>query len=168
MNFIINVFVLFVLIVFAQVCANAKIDSKSSENQKQYGKELVTKQFSDDKKDFAGKKIYQCPYYGWQVEILYRDGKSISETARPKGDKVKKEIITESEANLIADLLYPRKERGPYRKQIKNANFISHFFEHGVVSYEMRLDKRRKKQIGISPETMSHPYQTGKQKRVGQ
>ena len=58
-------------------------------------------------------------------------------------------MISEREANAIADMLYPRKERGRYRKQIKNAHFLSHFFEHGVVSYEMQLDARRKHHIGV-------------------
>ncbi len=125
------------------------LGNKVSENQKQYGKELISKQFSDNEKNFSGKKIYQFPLQGWQLEAIYRDGKSFSETARPRGNKVKKPMITEREANVIADIMYPRKERGKYRKQINNANFVSHFFEDGVVSYEMKLDGRRKNHIGV-------------------
>ena len=129
--------------------ALAIIGNKVHENQKQYSKELISKEFINEHRNFTGKKIYQFPLHGWQVEVLYRDEKSFSETARPKGKKVTKNIITEKEANVIADILYPRKERGAYRKQIDNANFVSHFFEYGVVSYEMQLDKRRKKHIGV-------------------
>ena len=127
----------------------ARLGNKVNENQKQYNKELVSKQFSEDEKNFSGKKIYQFPLQGWQVETIYRDGKSFSETARPRGNKVKKQMITEKEANVIADMLYPRKERGKYRKQINNANFVSHFFEDGVVSYEMQLDGKRKNHVGV-------------------
>ena len=127
----------------------AKLGNKVSENQRQYGKELITKQFSEGEKNFAGKKAYQFPLYGWQVEAIYKDGRAFSETARPKGNKVQKQMITEREANVIADILYPRRERGQYRKQVDNANFVSHFFEHGVVSFEMQLDKRRKNHLGV-------------------
>lgn len=129
--------------------ALAKLGNKINDNQRQYGKELSSEQFSEKNKNFAGKKIYQLPQFGWQVETIYRDSKSFSETARPIGHKVKKEMISEGEANAIADMLYPRKERGKYKKQIKNAHFISHFFEHGVVSYEMKLDKKGKKHLGV-------------------
>lgn len=127
----------------------AKLGNKPNENQREYGTELVSKQFSDNNRNFSGKKIYQFPLYGWQLEAIYRDGKSFSESARPRGNKVKKQIITEREANVISDMLYPKKERGKYRKQIKNAHFISHFFENGVVSYEMLLDKRGKHHVGV-------------------
>src|SRR3989338_8874602 len=127
----------------------ARLENKITENQRQYGNELVSKQFSDNNRNFSGKKTYQFPLYGWQLEAIYRDGKSFSESARPRGNKVKKQIITEREANIISDILYPKKERGKYRKQIKNAHFISHFFENGVVSYEMLLDKRGKNHLGI-------------------
>ncbi len=129
--------------------ALSKLDNKVNDNQRQYGKELSSEQFSEKNKNFAGKKIYQLPQFGWQVEAIYRDSKSFSETARPIGNKVKKEMISEGEANAIADMLYPKKERGKYKKQIKNAHFISHFFEHGIVSYEMKLDKRGKKHLGV-------------------
>jgi hypothetical protein len=131
------------------LCAASKLGNKVSENQKLYGKELVTKQFSEDKKDFSGKKTYDFPMHGWQLEVIYRDGESYSEVVRPKGNKIKKPMIAEKEANVIADVLYPRKERGPYRKQVKNANFLSHFFDQGVVSYEMQLDIRRKTHICV-------------------
>lgn len=129
--------------------AIAKLDNKVNENQKQFGYEIKSKQFSDEGKNFSGKKVYHFPLFGWMLDVIYRDGRSFSESARPKGDKVKKYLITEKEANIVADVLYPKKERGAYRKQIKNANFISHFFERGVVSYEMVLDKRRKNHIGV-------------------
>ena len=128
----------------------ASLGAKINENGWQYGKELITKQFSkDDGRKFAGKKVYPFPRHGWQVEVLYRDGKSYSEVARPKGDKVAKKILSIAEANVIADMLYPKKERGSYRKQIDNAHFISHFFEHGVVSFEMQLDNRKKHHLGV-------------------
>ena len=125
------------------------LENRVNENQKQYGKELINKQFSDSERNFSGKKVYNFPLYGWQVEALYRDGKSISESVRPKGSKVLKEMISEKEANIIADIMYPKKERDSYKKQIVNAHFISHFFEHGVVSFEMKLDKRGKNHIGV-------------------
>lgn len=131
------------------LCAASKLGNTVSENQRLYGKELVTKQFSESDKNFSGKKTYDFPLHGWQMEVIYRDGESYSEVVRPKGNKIKKTMIIEKEANVIADMLYPRKERGPYRKQVNNANFLSHFFEKGVVSYEMQLDKRRKKHIGV-------------------
>ena len=129
--------------------AQARLGNKASDNQRQYGNELSSKQFSEANRNFSGKKAYQLPLYGWQVETIYRDGRVFSETARPRGNKVKKQIISEREANVIADMLYPRKERGQYRKQIKNAHFISHFFEEGVVSYEMQLDKKGKSHVGV-------------------
>ena len=127
----------------------ARLENKVSENARQYGNELDSKQFSDSNRNFSGKKTYRLPLYGWQVEAIYRDGKSFSESARPRGNKFKREMISEKEANVIADMLYPRKERGRYRKQIKNAHFVSHFFEPGVVSYEMQLDKRKKHHVGV-------------------
>ncbi len=129
--------------------AFAKLDNKINENERQYGKAINEKQFSDKKNDFAGKIYYNFPLHGWEIVALYRDGKVISEAVRPIGHKVKKEMISEREANVIADIIYPRKERGHYKKQITNANFISHFFDEGVISYEMQLDKRRKKHLGI-------------------
>ena len=131
------------------ISAQARLENKVSENQRQYGKELISKQFSDSNRNFSGKKTYPLSLYGWQIEAIYKDGKSFSESARPRGNKVKKEMIPEREANVIADILYPRKERGRYKKQIKNAHFLSHFFEHGVVSYEMQLDKKGKNHLGV-------------------
>ena len=128
---------------------NAAIGNKINENQKQYGKETDSIDFSEKSRTFAGKKTYKFPLYDWDVEVLYRDGFSYSESARPKRVFVNKKMISEKEANIIADLLYPKKERGPYKKQIKNAKFISHFFEHGVISFEMKLDEKRKKHLGI-------------------
>ena len=136
-------------ILLFQGNAYARLENKVSENQRQYGRELVSKDFSGNNRNFSGKKTYNFPLYGWQVETIYRDGRSFSESARPRGNKVKKEMISEKEANAIADMLYPRKERGRYRKKIKNAHFLSYFFEHGVVSYEMQLDKRKKHHIGV-------------------
>ena len=121
----------------------ARIKSDLNENKRLYGKELNVKPFPVDSKNFSGRITYQLPNSEWQVEVLYRDKKSISESARPKAPNVKKRVITESEANVFADMLFPKKDRGPYRKQIKNANFVSHFFEYGLVSYEMQLDSRR-------------------------
>ena len=140
------------LIVFVLVnksTSYASLDNKISENQKQYGKELESRQFSETDRHFSGEKIYLFSLYGWQVQVLYKDGRSFSESARPKGNNVKKEMISEKEATVIADILYPRKKRGSYKKQITNAHFISHFFEHGVVSFEMKLDKRGKKHVGV-------------------
>jgi hypothetical protein len=128
----------------------AALGNNISENQRQFGREVISKQFSDGWRDFSGKKVYELPLFGWQVEVLYRDGKSYSETARPKGNKVKKNLLAEQEANVIADVLYPKEDRGGYRKQVKNANFVSHFFEHGLVSYEMQLDKKRRNYVGIA------------------
>ena len=125
------------------------LENKVTENEKQYGKELSSSQFSESSKSFAGKKVYQFPLYGWQVEAIYRDGKVISESTRPKGKKIIKSLLSEKEGNTIADIMYPKKERGPYKKQIKNAHFISHFFEHGVVSFEMKLDKNGKNHLGV-------------------
>ena len=136
-------------ILLFESSVQARLENSVRENQRQYGNELISKQFSDSNKNFSGKKTYQLSLYGWQLEAIYRDGRSFSESARPRGNKVKKQMITEREANAIADMLYPRKERGRYRKQIKNAHFISHFFEDGVVSYEMQLDKRGKNHIGV-------------------
>src|SRR3989338_11253609 len=144
-----NIFIVLFIIIFLSNHAFAKLGNKVSENQRQYSKELITKQFSESEKNFAGKKAYQFSLYGWQVEAIYKDGRAFSETARPKGNKVTKQMITEKEASVIADMLYPRKERGQYRKQVDNANFVSHFFEHGVVSFEMQLDKRRKNHLGV-------------------
>ena len=144
-----NFFIFLASLLLFQSTAHAKLENSVKENQRQYGRELSSKQFSDNNRNFSGKKTYQFSLYGWQVEAIYRDGESFSESARPRGNKVKKEMITEREANAIADMLYPRKERGRYRKQIKNAHFLSHFFEHGVVSYEMQLDKRKKSHIGV-------------------
>ena len=143
--------VIIIILIFLMNTANAfaKIGNKVYEDEKQYGKELERKQFSENKKDFAGKIYYNFPQYSWQILALYRDGKAISETVRPRGNKIKKDILTEKEANVIADIIYPRKERGLYKKQIKNANFISHFFDNGVVSYEMKLDRRRRNHVGV-------------------
>lgn len=127
----------------------AKLGNKANENRRQFGEELKSNQFSEEERNFSGKKTYEFPLFGWQVEVIYRDGRSFSEAARPKGPKVKKYMLSEREANVISDILYPKKKRGPYRKKVKNANFISHFFEHGVVSYEMQLDKKRRNHIGV-------------------
>ena len=140
---------LLTLILLLSSGALAKLGNRPGENERQYGDEIVSKQFSDDKRDFTGKKVYALPFFGWQLEIIYTNGRSFSETARPKGNKVKKSILTEKEANTIADFLFPRKTRGPYKKQVVNANFVSHFFENGVVSYEMQLDKKRKNHTGV-------------------
>lgn len=142
-------YILILSIFLFQFPVNAKIGNKLADNQKQYGKELSSKSFSDDKKNYAGRAIYQFPLYGWQVETLYKDNLSFSETVRPKGSKVSKNLLTEYEAASIAALAYPRVERGPYRKQVKNAHFISHFYEFGVVSLEMKLDSSRKKHVGV-------------------
>ena len=130
---------------------SAKLTNNVHENKRQYGSEVITKYFSEEEgRSFTGKKVYQLPFFGWQVEVLYTNGMSFSEAARPKGNKVNKQLITEKEANAIADFLFPKKERGAYRKQVTNVNFISHFFESGVVSYEIKLDDRRKRQLGVS------------------
>lgn len=139
---------LFLIILFSNN-AFATLGNSVNENKRLFGNELVTKQYSDEKKDFTGKIKYQFPYFGWQLETLYIDGKVISEAVRPQGSKVIKKMITERDANVIADVLYPKKERGSYRKQVVNANFISHFFENGVISYEMQLDSRRKNHVGV-------------------
>ncbi len=139
---------LFIVSLFTSP-VHASLNNDVNANKKQFGGEISSKEYSDGKRNFIGKKVYQSSFFGWQVEAIYKDGKSFSETARPKGNRVKKNMITEQEANVIADILYPRKNRGSYRKQIKNANFVSHFFEYGVVSYEMELDKRRKKHLGV-------------------
>ncbi len=140
---------LFILVMLCVGSVKAMLSNTVNENKKQFGNELDTKDFSGKNRDFCGKKSYPFSLYGWQVEAIYTDGKSFSETARPKGGKVTKEMISEKEANAIADILYPKKERGRYRKQIDNANFVSHFFENGVVSFEMQMDKRRKRHIGV-------------------
>ena len=140
---------LFILLALFSNPSFAKIGNKVNENEKQYGKELERKQFSEKKKDFAGKIYYNFPLHGWQIVALYKDGKVISETVRPRGNKVKKDMIAEREANVIADIIYPRKKRGLYKKQITNANFISHFFNNGVISHEMQMDKRRRKHLGV-------------------
>ena len=151
MKNLVGIKICFLLLLLLSIynCALAKLGDKPSESQKQYGKELVTKDFSSGNRIFSGKKVYSFPLYGWQIEAIYREGMSFSESVRPKGNKVQKQIITEREANVIADLVYPKKERGPYRKQVKNANFVSHFFEHGVISYEMQLSKARKHYVGV-------------------
>ena len=142
--------ILLFVILYMPSSALAELGNSVKENQKQFGREVSSKQFSDDDdRNFSGKKVYHFPLYGWQLETLYIDGDSVSETARPKGSIFKKEMLTERESNVIADMLYPKRDRGRYRKQVKNANFISHFFEDGVISYEMKLDKRRKHHIGI-------------------
>jgi len=143
-------YILITAILLFQLPVSAKIGNKPADNQKQYGKEISSKNYCEDKKNYAGKAIYQFPLYGWQIETIYKDGKSFSETVRPKGSKVSKRLLTEYEAASIAAIAYPREERGPYRKQVKNAHFISHFYEFGVVSLEMQLDKSRKKQTGVT------------------
>lgn len=146
----VSVFFAFVIFfLFSQSCLFAKLGNNTSENRKQFGNEIITETFTEGEKNFSGKKTYQLAYFGWQLEAIYKDGESFSEVARPKGNRVTKQLITENEANVIADVLFPKKDRGPYRKQVKNANFISHFFEYGVVSYEMRLDSRRKNHVGV-------------------
>ncbi len=140
---------LLLFVAFYVSPANAMLGNNVNENKRQFGKELDTKDFTGKNGDFCGKKSYPFSLYGWQVEAIYADGKSFSETVRPKGGKVTKEMISEKEANSIADMLYPKKERGRYRKQIDNANFVSHFFEYGVISFEMQMDKRRKRHIGV-------------------
>ncbi len=140
---------IFYLLLCMTLPLQAKIGNKLTENEKQYGKDISTRQFSDDKKNFSGKVIYQFPLHGWQVESIYRDGKSFSETIRPKGSKVNKKLLTEKEASSIASISYPREDRGLYRKQVKNAHFISHFYDNGVVSLEMKLDSSRKKHTGV-------------------
>ena len=147
MKFILYIFLIVIVFTFTPVFA--RLGSKVNQNQKQFGNETISKQFSENGEDFSGKKVYQFPLFGWQVEAIYKDGRSISEACRPKGNKVKKKMISEQEANVIVDFLYPRKERGHYRKQVKNANFVSHFFENGLISYEMQLDGRRNKYIGV-------------------
>jgi hypothetical protein len=145
-----NYFILLITtILLFQFPVSAKIGNKLADNQKQYGKEMSSKNYCDDKKNYAGKAVHQFPLYGWQVETIYKDGMSFSETVRPKGSKVTKKIITEYEAASIAAVAYPREERGPYRKQVKNAHFISHFYEFGVVSLEMLLEKSKKKHVGV-------------------
>ena len=141
--------VIFIVLLFTPNQAFASLRNNISENKRKYGKEIITKAFNDEEKKFSGKKIYQFQMFGWQVESIFRDGRVFSETARPRGPKVKKLLIAEREANTIADILFPRDMRGAYKKQINNANFISHFFEHGVVSFEMELDKKRKKHVGV-------------------
>jgi len=132
-----------------QLPSLAKIQNTTKDNEKQFGKEIISKQFTDDKWKFNGKKVYKCPLFGWQIEALFKDGKSYSESARPKEKNAKKDLITEQEANVIADMLFEKKDRGDYRKQVKNAHFISHFFENGVISYEMKLDASGKNHIGV-------------------
>jgi hypothetical protein len=141
--------VIFITLLLYPTQAISSLRNNVNENKRKYGKEITTKAFNEEERKFSGKKIYQFPMLGWQVESIFRDGRVFSETARPKGQKVKKLLITEREANTIADVLFPRDMRGAYKKQINNANFISHFFEHGVVSFEMELDKKRKKHVGI-------------------
>lgn len=142
-------FLLFIAVLFP-IGSFAKLGNTINDNRRQYGKELITKAYSEEDRHFSGRKVYPLWLFGWEVEAIFRDGKTFSETARPKGSKVKKKLITEREANVIADMLFPKNDRGSYRKQIKNANFISHFFENGVVSFEMELDKRRKSHVGIT------------------
>lgn len=149
MKYTIITLLVFVLALINPFSAKAKIHNSVKENENQYGKEIVSKQFTDNFWKFAGKKVYNCPLFGWQIEVLFKDGKSYSETARPKGKRVKKDLITEQEANVIADMLFAKANRGPYKKQIKNAHFISHFFDNGVISYEMQLDSRGKNHIGV-------------------
>ena len=146
---LLSFFLIFSVLFLFHNDAQARLGNSVKENQRQYGSELVSKDFSENSRNFSGKKTYNLPLYGWQIEAIYRDGKSFSESARPRGNKVRKEMISEREANVIADMLYPRKERGRYRKQINNAHFLSHFFEEGVVSYEMQLDHRKKNHIGV-------------------
>ena len=141
--------ILLLVFLLVQIPANGKIGNTLSENSKLYGNELSSRDFSDDKKNFSGKKVYQFPYFGWQIESIYKNGKSFSETIRPKGGKVARKTITEQEASTIAASVYPREQRGMYRKQVKNAHFISHFYENGVVSLEMLLDKSRKNHVGV-------------------
>ncbi|GEM_PF-3595561 len=142
--------VIFIVLLFSPIQVFPSLRNSINENKRKYGKEIITKAFNNEEKKFSGKKIYQFPMLGWQVESIFRDGRVFSETARPKGSKVSKLLITEREANTIADVLFPKNIRGAYKKQINNANFISHFFEHGVVSFEMELDKKRKRHVGIT------------------
>ncbi len=83
-----------------QAAAQARLENKVSENQRQYGSELDSKQFSDSNRNFSGKKTYKLSLYGWQVEAIYRDGKSFSETARPRGNKFKNEDANDEKLNF--------------------------------------------------------------------
>ena len=104
------IIILFILLALFPIPSFAKIGNKIHENERQYGKELEKKQFSEQKKDFAGKIYYNFPLQGWQIIALYRDGKVISETIRPRGHMVKKDMISEREANAIADIGWSRKK----------------------------------------------------------
>lgn len=142
------IFVMCLIFIFNNY-SYAMVNNSIRENERQYGKSISSTQYSQSWFKYSGKEIYQHPFFGWQVEVLYKDGKSIAETARPKGKNVKKPMISEQEANVIADSLFTKRDRGDYKKQVKNANFISHFFENGVVSYEMKLDDRKRNYMGI-------------------
>lgn len=136
------------LIFFAHLPAKSKIRSTFDENKKNLGKLIDKEIYNDDKESFAGRVFYKLLNSDWNVEVLYKDNLSYSETARPTSSSTKK-IIQQAEANIIADTLFPVAIRGPYKKMVKNAKFISHFFNNGVVSFEMQLDKRGKNHIGI-------------------
>lgn len=151
MRSIFKITILLLLFSYAIPSSNAKLKNTVKENKKQYGRGHDVEEYSKERGSFTGKIKYKLPYLdGWDVEAIYTRGKAYSETARPIENKAKKTIITEKEANVIADILYPKKYRGRYRKQMKNARFISHFFENGVVSYEMKLDASGKNHIGIN------------------
>ena len=101
-------YILIISILLFQFPVSAKIGNKPTDTPKQYGKEISSHNSCEDKKNYAGKAIYPFPLYGWQVETIYKDGKSFSETARPKGSKVSKRLLTEYEAASIAAITYPR------------------------------------------------------------
>lgn len=144
------------LLPLAGVC---KLNSSLTQNKWLYGKELKITQFSDSMKNFNGKITYKVPNTDWNVLVTYTNGKSFAEAARPSSTS-RRRFLSQSNANAVADTLFPKKDRGIYRKQVKNARFISHFFQNGVVSFEMKLDPKNKSHIGIEGVRV-HKYQNG-------
>ena len=101
------------------------------------------------KGDLLEKIKYRVPKNDWHIEAIFANGIAFSETARPTVVSRKK-AISLVEANVIADYLFPKKDRGRYRKQVKNAHFTSHFFENGVVSFETAINPKTKQAVGYS------------------
>lgn len=146
----INLFLSCLLIFFSISITEGmcKLGNSPIQNKWMYGKTIEEEEFSNSNEPFSGKITYRLPKTDWYVTVIYSKGKSYSETARPhKGST--KTYYTNQESFQIADDLFPRNNRGLFKKEVKNARFISYFYDNGVVSFEMKLDSKNKSHIGV-------------------
>ncbi len=67
--------ILIITIILFQNTAFAKIGKTLGDNSKLYGNEISSVDYCEDKKIYTGKKIYQFPSFGWQLESIYKNGK---------------------------------------------------------------------------------------------